>query len=669
MINLARGYLVMRTIRSTRLKRVSTLPNGQSWPVDPLEQTSGISDLEFRRRTIQGILESYHGNYDVLAEAAQNAIDAVEDAKLMGLASPFAIEVTVNLADNWIGVLDTGIGMSFAEVTSVFAPNVSYKHKAALKGKRDKRNMYRGYKGVGLTFLSYGTDDIVIHSKQQGSTTIKARMKYGRSWAEGKRREAALMAEDTDPSPLDALARGTYLKVQFSAATRPRNLSKLAGSFPIWATLLRTMTAVGQVLLGREQLAPIKARLTLVDNNGHSSSSDIEPTFLYPHQIKRSPSFRFLDLPKYYDNHAEQTAPPPDKIRQDGVYLEWDTDRIRKELTDDQRSQFTDQLNAYAPHLYGFVPYQGSVWGELNQIATGVRNRNYLYPGLMIAVNRQRLADIFEIGASRYETFSRNVFVAVHFDEAKPDQGRKTLEVEALELAQKSADRAVQYLAKQRGLLRPPGESATPEHRQIEKDHADWIFNVRTHARSSPLHVPPATFISTPLTEQDVVGLFHQLSALGVFPGIKIYATSQIKTYDCLIEYNCPVDGPGLLYRAADDNPLGVSPYTRGEEKTFHTRQLTVEFKNNLDGLIDDVEGEGPKSFGNIDLCVCWGSVGTGFKGYELEPITETNLDERPYPGVTHLLRRDGDVHVIKIIMLETITGMIGAGKLTIPVA
>ena len=88
-----------------------------------------------------------------------------------------------------------------------------------------------------------------------------------------------------------------------------------------------------------------------------------------------------------------------------------------------------------------------------------------------------RSRDIFEIGASRFETFSRNVFVIVHFDNAKPDQGRKTLQIEALELAQKAADRVVQYLAKQRDLLRPPGESPTPEQRQVEKDHSDWIFN------------------------------------------------------------------------------------------------------------------------------------------------------------------------------------------------
>jgi len=97
--------------------------------VDPLALVSGGMDVEYRRRTVEGILESYHCNYDVLAEAVQNAVDAVEDAKLGGLKAPYLIEVTVNLVDNWIGVLDTGIGMSpQVEVTSAFAPHVSFKH-------------------------------------------------------------------------------------------------------------------------------------------------------------------------------------------------------------------------------------------------------------------------------------------------------------------------------------------------------------------------------------------------------------------------------------------------------------------------------------------------------------------------------------------------------------
>src|SRR5229473_2943174 len=100
------------------------------FPVDPLQRVSGGMDVEYRRRTVEGILESYHSNYDVLAEAVQNAVDAVEDAKLGELKAPYLIEVTVNLADNWIGILDTGVGMSPEEVTSAFAPHVSFKQSS-----------------------------------------------------------------------------------------------------------------------------------------------------------------------------------------------------------------------------------------------------------------------------------------------------------------------------------------------------------------------------------------------------------------------------------------------------------------------------------------------------------------------------------------------------------
>ena len=150
---------------------------------------------------------------------------------------------------------------------------------------------------------------------------------------------------------------------------------------------------------------------------------------------------------------------------------------------------------------------------------------------------------------------------------------------------------------------------------------------------------------------------------------MKIYSTSQSQTYDCLVEYDCTADEPGLRYGEKEENALGVSPYTLGSEKKFSTRHLTVEFKNNLDSLIEDVDGESPKTFGNIDVCVCWGKVSDSFKGYELVPITQMNLDERKYPGVTHLLKRDGDVHIVGVIMLETVTDMIRAGKIGVPVS
>lgn len=639
-----------------------TTPEG--FPLDPLENVN--PDIDTRRLSVQGILESYHSNYDALSEAVQNAVDAIEDAKLEGLKEPYLVEVTISLAGNWISVLDTGLGMTLDQVKRAFAPQVTYKQQS----KRDQKNLYRGYKGVGLTFLAYGTDDITIHSKKEGSPITKARMQYGFKWAMNEVRDTALLNIDTSPSPLDSQPRGTYVKVQFGPKTHPRSLAKITSHFGAWKTILRTKTAIGQILLGRVAIAPFKVKLTLISSDNSVATESVEPEFLYPHMVKRpSPAFRFLDLVNYHKVYDEVTKVPPDKQRQDGIYLEWDSDRIAKELTEEQQKQYADQLKQYTPHAYAFFPFQGSVWSELNKIETDVTTRSYLTPGLIIAVNRQRLSDnLVEIKATRYAGDARNIQVIIHFDGVKPDYGRKSVGIDAEAFAKDAADHIAQYLAgDQRELLRPHGEENTPGQRQVEKNHGDWLFNVRTHAAGFPLHVPPVTFVSTPLTEQDVIGLFHQLCALGVFPGIKIYSTSQTKTYDCLIEFDCALSESGLQY-SNEQHPLGLTPYVLGPLKTYSTKPLTLEFKNNLDALVGDCDGVSPKSFGSIDICVCWGVIGDTFPGYALERIVESRLDDRKFPGVTHLLRRNGDAHVIAVIMLKDVTQLILAGQLTLPV-
>jgi hypothetical protein len=214
--------------------------------------------------------------------------------------------------------------------------------------------------------------------------------------------------------------------------------------------------------------------------------------------------------------------------------------------------------------------------------------------------------------------------------------------------------------------LKPAGEAPTPGQREVEKSHGDWLFNVRTHAANSPLHVPPLSYVSTPLTEQDVVGLFHQLTALGVFPGIRVFATSQIRTYDCLVQFDCAADTVGLKYESIDRNPLGLSPYILGDKDRYQTRHLTVEFKNNLDALVDEFTSTSRKAYTHIDACVCWSVVSAKFEGYDIEEVMEGTLDERAFPGVTHFLRRDGDTHIIQVIMLKKVVEMVQAGYVPI---
>jgi hypothetical protein len=635
------------------------------FPINPLD--SVIINEAIQRSTVRGILESYNSNYDVLGELVQNSMDAIEDAYLAELPTPYLLRVHINLKENWISVLDSGIGMSRNQTIEAFAPHNSFKNIANIVEKRG-RNKYRGYKGVGLTFLAYGTDEITLHSKDKDGNLTKGRMQYGRKWAFGEIDDAALVTEDLDDSLLDNLNRGTYVKIQLSPKTRPKKLSSISANPQAWQVILRTRTAIGQISLNHKLLVEnLKGELIVTDSEDAVHTYNISPTFYLPHLVKREPPFRFLDVAEYHKKNSETTEIPPESSRQDGIYLIWDKDKIFQELTAQQQKDFADEINEYNPILYGFLPYTPNVWNQINQELTGVNTRNYLSPGLIIGINKQRLADTFELEPTRYTNIAPYIFVLIHFDNAKPDQGRKTVQEEVILLAKRAADRVLQYAAKQRGFLKPAGDAPTPGQREVEKNHEDWLFNVKFHARNNPLSLTGITYKSEPLQEQDVVGLFNQLSARGVFPGLQIFATSQSHTYDSLVQFECILGTLGLSYKSADQNPLGISPYILGEKGSFSTKHLTLEFKNNLDKLVEEIggsPGDSRKDFNNIDICVCWSFVTDKYKGFALEEVTTLNLEERKYPGVTHLLRKDGNPHVVQVILLKTVVEMIEAGRI-----
>ena len=156
-----------------------------TYPLDPLVEV--VHHDDYKRSLVSGVLESYNSNYDFLAEAVQNAVDAIEDAKLRGYDGPFHIGVTVNLHENHVSVVDTGVGMTERDLARAVAPHVSLKADSQIVSQRGKKNSYRGYKGVGLTLLAYGTDDLRLHSKPESGDLVALRMRYGNAWARGNR--------------------------------------------------------------------------------------------------------------------------------------------------------------------------------------------------------------------------------------------------------------------------------------------------------------------------------------------------------------------------------------------------------------------------------------------------------------------------------------------------
>ena len=390
-------------------------------PYNPID--SAMKTPDHARRTIQGILDSYNSNYDALAEAVQNSMDALEDAALAKLPAPYLLEITVDLQANSLSVLDTGIGMTQEQVCESFAPSATYKDLPAPLKKRGDKHPYRGYKGVGLTFLAYGTDDVQIQSRQNGAI-VKGRMRFGRGWVTGKQPDAPVLDIDAEPSPLDKHKRGTYLKLQFSSDTRPESLARLGSSIEVWEAIVRTRTAAGQIFIGETPAANFKVILRLITKDG-PVEKEVAPEFYYPHLVSRQPPFRFLDVGPLFEKHPAIADIPDEYKRQDAVYVNWDVSKIKEHLEKDEQKDFKAELDAYTPKLYAFRPYYAPLWTAINEAATKQVRAHFFSGGLVIGLNHQRIADTIRVEVSRSDFTGQQVFVLLHFDKARPDQGRK----------------------------------------------------------------------------------------------------------------------------------------------------------------------------------------------------------------------------------------------------
>jgi len=130
-------------------------------PFDPLEEITGTIPTDIHKVIIRGILDSYHSNYDVLSEALQNAIDAIEEEYKIRTEKKGkpdedyvpTVWITIDLPSNRIQVCDNGPGIAWDYFKKVLVPG--FTAKALLKlseRKRIPRNIrFRGHKGVGLT--------------------------------------------------------------------------------------------------------------------------------------------------------------------------------------------------------------------------------------------------------------------------------------------------------------------------------------------------------------------------------------------------------------------------------------------------------------------------------------------------------------------------------------
>ena len=148
--------------------------------------------------------------------------------------------------------------------------------------------------------------------------------------------------------------------------------------------------------------------------------------------------------------------------------------------------------------------------------------------------------------------------------------------------------------------------------------------------------------------------MFNQLVAGGVIRGPRLLATSQTEQYDSIYRFYVSEPVANHIFEK-NSNPLGVQELAH--EKTFISKPYVLEYKYNVDALIQDFETEA-KGERDISLVVAWEIGAEWKKRYAVTSLLDlNNIQHRPFHGLTHVFRDEssGDVRFYAIILSELI--------------
>ncbi|TET39638.1 MAG: hypothetical protein E3J65_03595 [Dehalococcoidia bacterium] len=612
---------------------------------------------QLNRNQVRQIVISYHQTYDHLHEVLQNAVDACECAfrRYANTANAQAqapyephIEVRVDVDGNKLIVADNGIGMTLDEVQRfLFTPYATAKPHLAVR--------QRGEKGVGNTFLSYGSEGYHFSTRHMDEHRfIAGRLTEGIRWTLGSDQDMSMpLVEPDEPhSLLASVTHGTVVQITFSEQTNIKRLADHGTSREHWEAILRLHTGVGYIDFRETDdfLNALKISL-YVTHQGVSQSKIVQKGYLYPHKVTGVTSVRLGDLTR-----GDRGRLPPRHTMKHCLYDFFDSEAVKQKALSTlesygrfgpARGELRMDIGRFRPRAYISFVWSSEFWSNVNQHLFGRETRE-LDHGIVFATKTQRVAEPKYIDFS-FRTGDYNRFlVLLDMDDLEADIGRKSLERRAVNLGNLIADAFHNAFVENQDALMPAPRVRREEEEVKLEDLQNWAIQ-----KGSELNLPspPVALLKTPREEQDVVALFFNLLGSRHIKGYKFYATLISQQYDG-VGYFEVEKAADVLYDA-QSNPLGIPEERFGRESIRRsTTRNFIEFKMSTDDLIRDIQ-KGDKQLRDIKWLVCW----TKGNRHTTEGITiDEILDEhqrghREFYGVTDIMRdaSGATVHVIRL--------------------
>lgn len=287
-------------------------------------------DIEQIRHQIRGILDSYSHDWDVLAELAQNAIDAIRrEPPTRG-----HIRILIDAVNRTIEFSDNGSGIDPLKLQGLLRPFAT-----------DKIGMPNqiGQKGVGLTFILFSSSSFELETHNSLGSK-RAAVYHASSWVASKKDEKLLVDLEDAPSHANGL------RVKITLADYEHPLWELSFEQIVFA--LRTRTALGNTEYIWGEALNCDFEFTHINKSGTRREAEFDCKYLLPVEGLK----------------AEDTISVDD-------YIEWRSTTDRSDQ--DKRRKLQNKIVFKAGKKYQagrelkywacFVPNR-SVWQKLSEV-------------------------------------------------------------------------------------------------------------------------------------------------------------------------------------------------------------------------------------------------------------------------------------------------------------
>lgn len=541
-------------------------------------------DDDSYRDEARNILDSYAHPWDVLAELAQNSVDAIDQVRQTA-SGQFTGTINIDLdpATRTITFFDNGVGISNADLRQVLKPHFSRK-----RGK-----LLRGEKGVGLTYVALVGNDFSITTKHAGQVEC-ARVKGPQTWLQSQSARPKITIEPAvDKFP--NLQSYTEVKVGDVPELPADNdeLDIFALNHGQLSHILRTRTAIGYTgpLFGIKSDIKNEVLLTVHGKDGTITSKSIPFAFESPAEHLPKKATISLEEVRQHLANSDQKRVLGRPIFMAKVYSAKNGKDIRAYCLITSRHLF-NELNQEL-NLPEDVIVQGGVYIATKGMPTGI------------------LLPTPKTGRASYWP---NFFIVLEYDHVTLDLGRKSITApRTIEMLSKQASqifndllRYVRYsVAEDEGTL-DALESSDELQDELARVKNEAARTFRDNRGGSKLpEVYP--FTREPKQEQDVVAIFSMALARGLLP-YELLRLSTNYRYDGFLRLKL--------------------------ENKFVT--VVAEFKLVGESLLRDLE-DAKARYGQLHLLICWSMDEARLRqaGFIVDEIEG---GKRELPGATHKL-------------------------------